>query len=65
MIEIDSILRLAAFALVAVFTNMIIKRHHEEVAQLINLAVIVICIIYVADMILNVFESIRSIFRLF
>jgi stage III sporulation protein AC len=64
--DIDIIFKIAGVGVVAAMINMILRKSDkEEIAQLVTLAAVVICLLMIVDMIAGLFDSIRSIFRLY
>ena len=63
---IDIIFKLAGIGLVTMLVNMVLsKSGKDEIAQIITIVSVVLCILLVVDMIAGVFDSIRSAFRLY
>lgn len=64
--DIDIIFKIAGVGVVAAMINMILRKSDkEEIAQIVTLAAVVICLLMIVDMIAGLFDSIRSIFRLY
>lgn len=64
--DIDIIFKIAGIGIVTAMINMILKKSDkDEIAQVVTIAAIVICLIMIIDMIGGLFDSIRSIFRLY
>lgn len=64
--DIDIIFKIAGIGIVAAMINMVLKKSDkEEIAQVVTIAAIIICLFMIIDMIAGLFDSIRSIFRLY
>jgi stage III sporulation protein AC len=64
--DIDVIFRIAGVGILTAVINIILKKSDkEEIATFATLAGLVIVLIMVVDMIGGLFESIRTIFRLY
>lgn len=64
--DIDIIFKIAGIGIVAAMINMVLKKSDkDEIAQVVTIAAVVICLLLVMDMIAGLFDSIRSIFRLY
>ena len=64
--NIDIIFKIAGVGIItAVINNILEKSDKKEIATLVTLAGLVIVLIMVIDMIGGLFDSLRSIFRLY
>ena len=64
--NIDIILKIAAIGLITAIVNQILKMaEKEEIATLTTLAGLVIVLFLVVDMIAQLFDSLKSLFRMF
>ncbi len=64
--DIDIIFKIAGIGVVAAMINMVLKKSDkDEIAQVVTIAAVVICLFLIIDMIAGLFDSIRSIFRLY
>lgn len=65
--DIDIIFRIAGIGLIATIINMVLKKcdKDEIYIQIVTIAAIAICLTMMIDMIAGLFDSIRSIFRLY
>lgn len=64
--EIDIIFKIAGLGIVTAMLNIILKKSgKEEIAQIVTIGAVVICMMLVLDMIAGLFDNIRSIFRLY
>lgn len=64
--EIDILFKIAGIGLVAWIINMILKKAgKEEIANFVSIASMIIVLLVVIDMIGGLFESIKSILRLY
>lgn len=64
--DINIIFKIAGIGIVVAMINMLLKKSDkEEIAQVVTIAAIIICLLMIIDMIAGLFDSIRSIFRLY
>ena len=64
--DVSIIFKIAAVGILVAVLNQILKKaEKEEMAMLTSLAGVVVVLLMVIDMIGNLFQSIRTIFRLY
>ncbi len=64
--EIDVIFKIAAVGLIVTIVCQILKKSdREDIATIVSLAGLIIVLTVVLDMVVGLFDSIRSIFDLF
>ncbi|MGI6701656.1 MAG: stage III sporulation protein AC [Christensenellales bacterium] len=64
--DIEIIFKIALIGIATALINLILRKlDKDEIAQIVTLVGVVVCILLVLDMIAGLFDNIRSIFRLY